>query len=58
MQFLTVRRWLLVTLALPLCPADILAGEAAKQQNVASWDRFRGPNGTGTTDDSMRCGLQ
>jgi outer membrane protein assembly factor BamB len=28
-----------------------LAGEAAKQQNVASWDRFRGPNGTGTTDD-------
>src|SRR5882724_89749 len=50
MQFLVVRHWLLVTLFLPICPADILAGETAKP-NVAFWDRFRGPNGTGTTDD-------
>src|ERR1700719_3423409 len=50
MQFLAVRRWLLVTLVLPFS-ADFLVGEAAKQPNIASWDRFRGPNGTGTTDD-------
>jgi outer membrane protein assembly factor BamB len=51
MRLLNVRRWLLVTLILPFCPADVLTGEKAKQSNVAIWDRFRGPNGTGTTDD-------
>jgi outer membrane protein assembly factor BamB len=51
MQFLAVRCWLLVNLVLSFCPADILAGETAKQSNIVVWDRFRGPNGTGTTDD-------
>jgi outer membrane protein assembly factor BamB len=51
MQFLAARRWLLVTLVSLFCPADILAGETAKQPNIAFWDRFRGPNGTGTSDD-------
>jgi outer membrane protein assembly factor BamB len=51
MRFLNIRRWLLVTLILPFCPADVLAGETAKQANPACWDRFRGPNGTGTIDD-------
>lgn len=45
MQFLAVRRLLLITLVLPFCPAALLAGE------TANWDRFRGPNGTATTDD-------
>jgi len=51
MQLLAVRCWLLVTLVLPFCPVDILAGETAKQPKIVFWDRFRGPNGTGTTDD-------
>jgi outer membrane protein assembly factor BamB len=51
MPFLAVRRWLLATLILPFCPADIVAGETAKQPTLAFWNRFRGPNGTGTTDD-------
>ncbi len=48
MQFLDARRWLFVSLLLPFCLANALAGETAKQSN---WDRFRGPNGAGTTDD-------
>lgn len=51
MRFLTVRRWLLVMLVLPFCLADILGGGTAKQSDMAVWDRFRGPNGSGTTDD-------
>jgi outer membrane protein assembly factor BamB len=51
MQLLAVRCWLLVTLVLPFCPADVSAGETVKRPNIACWDRFRGPNGTGTTDD-------
>src|SRR5262245_56448803 len=51
MQRWAVRRWLLVTLVLPFCPADGVAGEEATQPNAAFWDRFRGPNGTGTSDD-------
>src|SRR5688500_11644838 len=51
MRFLDIRQCLLVTLVLPFCPADIVAGETAKQPNLAHWDRFRGPNGTGTSDD-------
>ncbi len=47
MRFLDVPHWLLVTLLLPFWPANGLAGET-KQIN---WDRFRGPNGTGTSDD-------
>src|SRR5262245_59440643 len=50
MQFPDVRRWLLVTLVLPFPPAGVLAGETAKQSNIV-WERFRGPNGTGITDD-------
>src|ERR1700722_13703419 len=42
MRLLDVRRALLITLVLPLCPANVFAD---------NWDRFRGPNGTGTTDD-------
>ncbi|HEY7426247.1 MAG TPA: PQQ-binding-like beta-propeller repeat protein [Gemmataceae bacterium] len=42
---------MLVTLVLPFCPADILAEETGKKPNIVFWDRFRGPNGTGTTDD-------
>ncbi len=48
MRFLVVLPWLLVAFLLPFCPASILAGEATKQVN---WERFRGPNGTGTSDD-------
>jgi outer membrane protein assembly factor BamB len=51
MRFLNVRRWLLVTLILSLGPANVLAGGTAKQSNIVCWDRFRGPNGTGTSDD-------
>jgi outer membrane protein assembly factor BamB len=40
----------LLTLAL-LGPVESLAGERAKQPTSAFWERFRGPNGTGTTDD-------
>ena len=47
MRFLDVPYWLFVTLLLPFCPAPVLAGET-KQLN---WERFRGPNGTGTSDD-------
>src|ERR1700677_676418 len=48
MRFVDVR-WLLVTLLLlPFCSAHTRAGEPAKQ---STWDRFRGPNGAGTTDD-------
>jgi len=48
MRFLTIPSWLFVTLLLSFCPANVTAGEPTKQAN---WDRFRGPNGTGTTDD-------
>jgi len=51
MRFLDVRPWLLATLVLSFCAADVLAGETAKRPNIAFWDRFRGPNGTGTSDD-------
>jgi outer membrane protein assembly factor BamB len=51
MQFVAIRRWLLKTLVFSLGSADILAGETAKQPNIAVWDRFRGPNGTGTADE-------
>jgi len=47
MRFLAVPPWLIVTLLLPFCPANVLAGE----KEPVNWDRFRGPNGTGTTDD-------
>lgn len=47
MRLLNVRVWL-VTLILPLCPGDFLADEPARQSN---WERFRGPNGTGTSND-------
>jgi outer membrane protein assembly factor BamB len=52
MRFLNLQRCLLVTLILPCCPGDFWAGETAKQSSSTFWDRFRGPNGTGTTDDS------
>ena len=42
MRFLDVRLWSLIGLLLPLCSADVLAD---------NWDRFRGPNGAGTTGD-------
>jgi outer membrane protein assembly factor BamB len=51
MRWLDVRPWLLVTLVLPFCFAHILAGETAKQGASVNWDRFRGPNGTGTSND-------
>jgi outer membrane protein assembly factor BamB len=51
MRFSDVRRGLLVALALPFCLAHVAADEPAKQPNVACWDRFRGPNGTGVSDD-------
>lgn len=51
MQLLAVRRWLLVTLVLHICQADILADETAEQPKIVVWDRFRGANGMGTTDD-------
>jgi outer membrane protein assembly factor BamB len=51
MQFLEFRYWLLVALILPFCPADLLAGETAKPHMRDFWDRFHGPNGTGTSDD-------
>jgi len=38
----------LLILVLCFCPANVAAGETAKQSN---WDRFRGPNGAGTSDD-------
>ncbi|MSQ96770.1 MAG: hypothetical protein EXR98_19750 [Gemmataceae bacterium] len=38
----------LVPLVLSFCAANVLAGETAKQAN---WERFRGPNGAGTSDD-------
>ena len=46
MQFVPIRWWLLVSLLLFACPSDAVAGGAGKH-----WDRFRGPNGTGTSDD-------
>ena len=46
MRVLTVARCLLAILPFPLCSASIPAGETAKH-----WNRFRGPNGTGTSDD-------
>jgi outer membrane protein assembly factor BamB len=45
MRFLVIRWGLLVTLALPFCALDVRA------DGLAVWDRFRGPNGTGTSDD-------
>src|SRR5689334_11056869 len=51
MRFLAVRWGLLVTLALPCCAPDVRADEPAKPAGAAVWDRFRGPNGTGTSDD-------
>jgi outer membrane protein assembly factor BamB len=51
MRFLAIRWGLLVTLALPLCAPDVWADEPAKPSSAAFWDRFRGPNGTGTSDD-------
>lgn len=45
MQFLRTRRWLHVALLFSLHPACILAGE------TPNWERFRGPNGAGTSDD-------
>jgi len=51
MRFVDIRCALLATLALPWLSAIVLAGNTAKQPNVAVWDRFRGPNGTGTTGD-------
>jgi outer membrane protein assembly factor BamB len=51
MRMLPIRRWRLATLFLSLCLVDFLAGQTAPQANIATWDRFRGPNGTGTTDD-------
>ena len=51
MRVLDVKRFLLLMLILPFAVAGILAGQTAKQPNVVSWDRFRGPNGTGTSDD-------
>ncbi|HEX5271935.1 MAG TPA: PQQ-binding-like beta-propeller repeat protein, partial [Gemmataceae bacterium] len=51
MRFLAVRCGLLVTLALPWCAPPAGAGEPAKPSGAAVWDRFRGPNGTGTSDD-------
>jgi outer membrane protein assembly factor BamB len=51
MRFLDVRCWFLVGLVLVLNPFSSLADEPAKQPNTAAWDRFRGPNGTGTSDD-------
>jgi outer membrane protein assembly factor BamB len=46
MRFLDVRRWLLAALVLPFVPAAVLAGEPEKH-----WERFRGPNGSGTSND-------
>ena len=51
MRFLAVRWGLLVTLALPCCAPDVWADEPAKPSRAVFWDRFRGPNGTGTSDD-------
>jgi outer membrane protein assembly factor BamB len=50
MRFLTVRRWLLATLILPCCAA-VWPDETPKPANSVFWDRFRGPNGTGTSND-------
>jgi outer membrane protein assembly factor BamB len=46
MYGLAVGRWLLATLVVGFCQAGLLAGETVKH-----WERFRGPNGTGTSDD-------
>src|SRR5579872_6477863 len=51
MHFRTARLWLLFTLFLPFGSTDILADETTKPSNHVIWDRFRGPNGTGTTDE-------
>src|SRR4051794_40957771 len=51
MRFLDDRRWLLASVALPFGLACVLAGAQAGQPPVAPWDRFRGPNGTGTSED-------
>src|SRR5579885_511572 len=51
MRFLAIRCGLLVTLALPCCAPDTWAGEPAKSSRAAVWDRFRGPDDTGTSDD-------
>lgn len=48
MPILPVRPWLFVTLIVPFCAANVLAGETTKPMN---WERFRGPNGAGTSDD-------
>src|ERR1043165_2466985 len=48
MQCFDVRRWLPLTLIVPFCVASVVAGDAPPRFN---WERFRGPNGTGTTDD-------
>jgi outer membrane protein assembly factor BamB len=45
MRIMLSRSWLLVAALFPCWPANILGGEAKH------WDRFRGPNGTGTSDD-------
>ncbi len=49
MQRWAVRRWPLVALIL-VGPADLLAGGAATPPSQV-WARFRGPNGTATSDD-------
>jgi outer membrane protein assembly factor BamB len=51
MRFLAVRCVLFVTLALPCCLLNVPAEEPVQQPAGASWERFRGPNGTGTSDD-------
>src|SRR5579859_6971959 len=51
MRFLNVQPWLLVTLLLPFCSAEVLAGEPAKEPSLVFWNRFRGPNGAGASDD-------
>lgn len=48
MRFHVASRWLLALLIVSFCPVDVSAGEPAKPSN---WERFRGPNGAGTSSD-------
>lgn len=50
MRFFDVRSRPLAALVFLVCSANASADDSAKTHSVV-WERFRGPNGTGTTDD-------
>src|SRR5262245_60507702 len=51
MRYVYFKRGLLLTLVVPFWLAGVFAGETAKKQGAIPWDRFRGPNGAGTSED-------